>query len=169
MSPEELYNDGKWRILRESASLPDGRKKTIARAYRCDAAHIIALPSPGRVLVLREYRPFYAHWIWMLPSGHVDKENDPLEAAKRELREETGFRADTIRHYFSSQHSESFVSQNHFYIASDLTKDPLPQDEDEMIEVHECSLVEALKNIQASPVIHMASAYGLSRYILEHS
>jgi ADP-ribose pyrophosphatase len=163
----ELYNDGKWKIVRETASLPDGRTKTISRGYRSDTAHILAFKG-DKVLVLREYRPFDGAWVWMLPSGHVDKELDPLEAAKRELREETGYRANEISHYCSAQHSETLASVNHFYIANDLVPDPLPQDDDELIEVHELSLQEALDRVLTSPHVRIPSAFMLLRYMREH-
>lgn len=166
---EELYNDGKWRIVRETADLPDGRTKSIVRGYRSDTVHILAFHE-GKVLLLREYRPFDGAWVWMLPSGHVDKEHDPLEAAKRELREETGFRAKDITHYCSAKHSETFGSINHFYVANDLVHDPLPQDDDELIEVHEVSLQESLDRIlSCGPNVRIPSAFLLMRYMKDHS
>ncbi len=165
---QELYNDGKWRIVKETAKLPDGRTKTVERGYRSDVASILAFPTPTTILLLREYRAFDGLWVWMLPTGHVDKEKDPLVAAERELREETGFRAKKIRHYCTAKHSETFVSLNHFYIASDLVHDPLPQDDDEMIEVHEMSLQEAIDRVLNCPNPRMPSAFALLRYSREH-
>lgn len=165
---EELYNDSEWRIVRETASLPDGRKKTIERGYHVDTCHILAFPTPITVLVLREYRAFNQSWVWMLPSGKVDKETDPQKAAERELREETGFRAKEIHHYCSAFHSETYASASHFYIATDLVSDPLQQDDDEMIEVHELSLPEAVKKILESPFPRIPSACALLRYLREH-
>ena len=57
---------------------------------------------------------------------------------------------------------------NHFYIASDLVHDPLPQDDDEMIEVHELALLEAVERVLESPQPRMPSAFALLRYIREH-
>lgn len=148
---EELFNDGKWRITREKAVLPDGRTKTIERGHKSDVVSILAFPTPTTILILREYRAFDGHWVWMLPSGNVDKEKDPLEAAKRELREETGYSAKKISLYCTGMHSETFSSVNHFFIASDLVKDPLPKDDDEMIEVHEMTLDEAVRRVLESP------------------
>jgi ADP-ribose pyrophosphatase len=164
---QELYNDGAWRLVRQTAALPDGRTKTAVRGYRSDTVHVLAFQH-DKVLLLREYRPFDADWVWMLPSGHVDKETDPLEAAKRELREETGFRAGKITHFCSAKHSETFASVNHFYIANDLTHDPLPQDADEMIEVHELTLEEALdKVLSCGDNVRIPSAFLLMRYMRE--
>lgn len=165
---EELYSGFGYRIVMEEATLPDGRVKKVPRVHRFDSAHIIALPTPNTVLVLREYRPFYRSWIWMIPSGHVDKEHDALEAAQRELREETGYRAQEMVPYGTAQHSEMIVVTNHFFIGRDLVRDPLEQDPDEMIEVHEMPINEALENILSSKKVHTPSAFGLLRYLREH-
>ena len=114
--------------------------------------------------MLREYRPFYGDYVWMLPSGKVDKENIPIDAAQRELREETGYRAENIRHYCTVFGSESINISHHIFIASGLVKDPLPADVDEMIEVHELSIDDAIKNVLSSPNIHEISGFALFHY-----
>jgi len=164
---EELFRDHGWRIVLDSASLPDGRVKKVARVERADSVHLLAFPHDDHILILREYRPYYGTHIWMLPSGRADKEKDIESAAQRELQEETGYRAKSLEHYCTTHHSESMMFANHIFIARDLTKDPLPQDADEMIEVHELSLEEAIQNVLASAYVHTASAYALLRYIRE--
>ncbi len=70
---KELFQGAGWEIRQETAMLPDGRSKTVARAYTSDSVTILAFPSEKSVLVLCEYRPFYNGYVWMLPSGKVDK------------------------------------------------------------------------------------------------
>ncbi len=165
---EELFKGHGWRVTMEEATLPDGRKKKAARVQRADAAHILAFTEEGHLLMLREYRPFYEQYIWMLPSGKVDKETDLATAAMRELQEETGFRAKKLEYWCSTNHSETFVSTNHIFIAHDLVKDPLPQDDDELIEVHVLPLEEAVQKIINSPKVHTVSAYAVLRYLHDH-
>lgn len=117
--------------------------------------------------MLREFRPIYGIYIWMLPSGRIDKEKDRDIAAQRELQEETGYRAKSLTYYCTTHPSESTVFANHIYIARDLVPDPLSQDHEEMIEVHELSLEEAIDNVLASKFVHTASAYALLRYMRE--
>jgi ADP-ribose pyrophosphatase len=164
---EELFSGHGWKITKESASLPDGRTTTRTRAHYADTVHVMAFDDKGNILILREYRPFYKTWIWMLPSGHVDKETDRDAAADRELREETGFRAEKIRYLWTANATEKLSSSNYFYLASSLIKDPLPQDDDENIEVHALTPEEAYAKIAGSERVHLASAYGLLRYLKE--
>ena len=145
-------------------------RKTMSRVHRCDSVHIIALTRDNEILILREYRPFYGEYIWRIPSGRVDKENDAAEAAQRELREETSYKAKQLEHYCSAYCSESFDKQNHIFIARDLEQDPdpPPQDDDELIEVHILPLEDALEKILTSPVVDEPCAYALLRYAHEH-
>ena len=56
-----------------------------------DYAAVVALTEEQRVLIVRQYRPAVEHLTLELPSGLVDAGETPLEAARRELLEETGY------------------------------------------------------------------------------
>ncbi len=166
---ETLYDDGTWSILMEEATLPDGRVKKTSRVHRCDSAHILAFTDDGKILMLREYRPYYGEWIWMIPSGRVDKETDIAAAARRELREETGYDAEHIKPLWVFQGSESIVTKNNVFLATGLKPSPLPQDADELIEVHPCTIDEAIDNVLKSPMVHTLSVAALLRWKRELS
>lgn len=165
---EELYSGHGWRFTLEEAPLPDGRIKRLPRAHRPDSVHMLAFPDKEHVLLLREYRAHYGTWIWMLPSGKVDKETAIEAAAQRELQEETGFKAGELRYYCATNHSETLVMTNHIFIARKLVPASLPQDAYELIEVHTLGLEEALEKILSSEKVHTSSAYALLRYVCEH-
>lgn len=165
---EELYRDKDWQIILDDAPLLDGRIKRVPRVKRADSAHIIAFKDPKTIILIHEYRPYYGEKIWMLPSGRIDKENDMFAGAQRELQEEAGYRANDLQYLWSANHSESLIMTNHFFVGNDLVHDPLPQDLDESIEVHEVPIDEAIAKIHDSPKVHIASAYGLLRYIKEN-
>ncbi len=163
----DLFQGHGWRVALETAILPDGREKKVVRVHRCDAASVLAFKDPQTLLLIREYRPFWGEYVWMLPSGKIDKEHDLEEGAHRELREETGFAARSMRHYCSTNQGEGISITNHIFIAEDLYPDPLPQDEHELIKVHECTIDEAISRVLESPFVHTVSAYALLRYARE--
>jgi ADP-ribose pyrophosphatase len=63
-----------------------------------DYVAIVATTERGDTLLVRQYRPAVERFTLELPAGHVDAGESPLEAASRELLEETGYRAATIEH-----------------------------------------------------------------------
>lgn len=165
---EELFKGFGWQVTMEEARLPDGRTKKAVRVHRCDTAHILAFPTDHTILLLHEFRPFYGAYVWMLPSGHADKETDILTTAQRELREETGFSAKILEPYGQVHGTEAVSITNHLFIARELSPSPLPQDEDELIEVHEVSLNDAIEKVLSSKFIHTPSAFALLKYEREH-
>lgn len=163
----EHYSARGWKIVEEQATFPDGRTKSMDRIYKVDSVHVLAFTDEGKLLVIREYRPFHGDYIWMLPSGKADKETDMEVAAKRELREETGYRAASVTHLCDASPGEMYGFLNRFYVATDLTYDPLPPDEIEYIELFPMDIEEALRKITGSSTVNLPSAYGVLRYMHE--
>jgi ADP-ribose pyrophosphatase len=61
-----------------------------------DYVNVFAQTMGGEVLLVRQYRPAVETHTLELPGGHVEQGEQPLDAARRELEEETGYRAGTI-------------------------------------------------------------------------
>jgi ADP-ribose pyrophosphatase len=160
---QELFAGHGWRVTLEEGKFPDGRMKEMACVHRCDSVHIIAVPSAGRVLLLREYRPMRQQWRWLIPGGKMDKEHetDPLLAAQRELQEETGFKAAHMKSLIVVNPAELIIQRNHIFVATDLSPSPLPCDDDELIEVHDLPLNEALQNLFSQEPASLISTFSL--------
>ncbi len=88
-----------------------------------------------RVLLERQYRYAARDYLWELPAGRIDPGEKPLAAGKRELREETGYRARQWKRALSFYPSPGFVDEvMTIYLARNLTAgDPQPE-ADESIE-----------------------------------
>ncbi len=83
----------------DTVELPNGQSYdyTVLRERKHGAA-VIALDEQGRLLLQREYRHPVSRVIWQVPGGLIDEGESPLEAARRELLEETGHQARHWRH-----------------------------------------------------------------------
>jgi ADP-ribose pyrophosphatase len=83
----------------------------------------------------------------------LEKGEDPLSAAKRELEEETGYRAREWQHLNSFFTSPGFANELiHLYVARDLVKTEQNLDEDEFIDVIEASLDELQAMINSQEI-----------------
>lgn len=90
------------------------------------AVVILAIDEDDRVVILRQYRHAVQRRMIQLPAGKLDKPGeDPLVAAQRELREETGLAASSWRHLLTTFASPGITSETHaLYLARGLTEVP---------------------------------------------
>lgn len=86
--------------------------------------HVVAINGDGTILLTRLYR-YPADWLgWELPCGAVDPDENPLEAAKRELQEETGYIAAQWQQIGGPMYANPARQTNRMYcfVATDLTQ-----------------------------------------------
>jgi ADP-ribose pyrophosphatase len=97
---------------------------------------MMAVDDRKRVLLVRQFRLPAEDYLWELPAGRLDPGEKPLQAAKRELIEETGYRAKKWTKLASFFASPGYVAERMtIFLARDLTAgDPHPM-EDERIEM----------------------------------
>ena len=93
---ERPRTDGWLPITTRTYRMPDGSISDWDIHIGLHTVAVLALTDDGRVVLARQYRPGPSAIVLDLPGGIVDPGEDLLEAAARELREETGFEADTV-------------------------------------------------------------------------
>lgn len=133
-------------LTEESITLPDGQEVVFEFVHHPGGSAVVALDGAGRVCLLRHYRPVADGWLWEIPAGKRDNQEDPLETARRELREEAGMLAAKWQSLGSVYSSPGvFTELIHLYLATELTDVGNAPDEDELFEVHWLPLQQAVK------------------------
>ncbi|HZM09794.1 MAG TPA: NUDIX hydrolase, partial [Candidatus Limnocylindrales bacterium] len=120
------------------------------------SAVILAVDDSGpepRVLLERQYRYAAGNYLWELPAGRVDRGEKALAGAKRELLEETGYRAAKWKQALFFYPSPGFLDETMtVYLARGLKPGDAQPEEDEEIECHLTPLSQALAMVRSGEI-----------------
>lgn len=93
VSSERLYDSAWVGLRRDHLRLPDGSDQEYHVVEIDDAVCVLPIRSDGRVILIGQHRHPHGKTHWECPAGRLEPEELPADAARRELREETGYRA----------------------------------------------------------------------------
>lgn len=135
LSEERLHEGVVFDLLRQRLRLPSGLEQSLDLIAHSGAVCVLARDESGRVLLVRQYRAAASAWLEEIPAGRLEPHEDPLVAARRELEEETGYRAARWRHVRTFFVAPGFASEvMHLFEATELSAVPgggLACDDDE--------------------------------------
>ena len=138
-------------VRRDRVRLPDGSEGV--REYVTHPGAVVMIPvlDDGRLLFERQYRYPLGRVMLELPAGKIELDEDTLETARRELREETGYEAALWRHLGTMHPTIGYADERiEIYLAQKLSALPgNALDEGEFLEVVTLSLDEALAEVRA--------------------
>lgn len=136
VSSKELLKNKLFTITDEVAVDPDGFEIHRNIVRHPGSAVMMALDQNGKVLLVRQFRLPAQQELWELPAGRLDPGEDSLEAAKRELREETGYTAAKWTKLVSFWPSPGYVGEKmDIFLAADLTEGKQELMDDERIKI----------------------------------
>ena len=137
ISREEIFSGVALHVVRDQIELPDGSRSVREISLHNGASAVLPILPDGRVIMEWQYR--YAHGKVMLeiPAGKLNTPDEPpLEAAKRELSEETGITADKYTYLGSIAPSPALLNEViHIYMAEGLHFGKSHLDDGEFIDI----------------------------------
>nr|WP_233146872.1 NUDIX hydrolase [Paenibacillus selenitireducens] len=143
ISTEPIFQGKVISLQVDTVRLPDGNTATREIVKHPGAVGVLALHPKG-MLVVEQYRKALGKSQVEIPAGKLERGEDPMEAAKRELEEETGYKCGTIRHLSSFYTSPGFADEIiHLYVAEDLQQGEVQLDEDEFLDAEIITLEQA--------------------------
>lgn len=133
---ERIYEGRVLHVRVDTLDVGEGRTVKREVIEHNGAVVVAALDDRGRVLLVRQYRHAAGESLLELPAGTLERGEEPLATAIREMQEETGCYPTTIEQVGSFFSAPGFCTELlHFFVAHDLRNSPLHGDEDEQIEV----------------------------------
>lgn len=152
LESKEIFSSQFITLKEERLEKSDG--KIVSPYYaieRPDVVYIIALTKTGELVLVYQYKNGFKDLVWELPAGFVDERETPIESARRELLEETGYSAEKLVSLGSFSSGLGLArNENHFFLARNTSKvSEQKLDENEEIEVKTfpiANILEDLKN-----------------------
>ncbi|MDI3297919.1 MAG: NUDIX hydrolase [Bacillota bacterium] len=116
-------------------------------------ACVIPILPDGRILLERQYRAALDSWILELPAGKADPGEELEACARRELEEETGYRARSLRELFWFWPAPGYSNEEiHLFVARDLERGERNLDPGEELEVEPLTLEAFLAAVEAGRI-----------------
>ncbi len=154
VSTREVYRCRLFHVTEDQAIDPQtGFQMRRSVVRHAGSAVMMAVDDRNRILLVRQYRLPAEKRLWELPAGRLDPGEKPLQAARRELIEETGYRARTWTRLASFWVSPGYVQERMtIYLATGLTAGDAAPTEDERIESRWFTRREVAEMIRAGRI-----------------
>lgn len=151
---EEIFNGKILHLFKDTIELPNGKEATREVIRHVGAVAVVPVTDDGKVIVEQQFRYPLGRVITEIPAGKLDSlSEDRLDAAKRELEEETGYTADAWTdlgiYYPSAAYCDEKIT---LYLATGLHAGKRKLDEDEFLNVREVPLEELVEDIMQGKI-----------------
>jgi ADP-ribose pyrophosphatase len=151
LSSKVVYQGKVFKVTSDKVKEPNGITATRDVIRHSGSVVVLAVDETSdepRVLLERQYRYAAQSYLWELPAGRIDPGESALAGAKRELIEETGYRAKKWKRVLRFYASPGFLDETmEIFLARELTSGEAQPEADEVIECHLVRLSEAIDMI----------------------
>lgn len=155
LTTENIFDGHILHVRFDHVLLPNGKEATREVIRHIGAVCVIPVTEDGKVIVERQFRYPLDSVITEIPAGKLDsKTEDRLEAAKRELREETGYTADEWIDLGKYCGAAAFCDETlTVYLARGLHKGERDLDEDEFLDVYMVPLEDLVEQVMKGEIV----------------
>lgn len=167
LSTKRMYTGKVLKLDLDTVALPNGRTTELEILRHPGASAVVPLKEDGRVVLIRQLRHAAGGFIYEIPAGKLDPQEDPRVCAARELEEEVGYCAGHLELLTSIWTAPGFTDEViHIYLGTHLEVGKQNLDQDEVLEIVEWPLEVAMAKIldgtirDAKTIIGLQMVYG---------
>jgi len=162
---EQLFHGRIFDLVIEEVKEQDGNIRRCELISHPGGGVVIPLFDNGDVLLVRQYRHPHKKFVLEAPAGKLEPNEDPIDCAKRELIEETGFSADKFEKLTAIYTTPGFCNEVlHIYLATGLNKSKLGQnldDGEQSLTVEILPLTRAVEMITGGEIVDSKTIVGI--------
>lgn len=149
----------------DTVRLVNGARATREYLDHPGAVAVVAIPKPGHIIMVHQYRYPVAQMTWEIPAGKLDKGEKPEACVRRELEEETGYKAGRIRKLLAFWPTAAFANEViHIFVADRLTRGQANPDEDEFLSCQTWPLKRLYRMIEKGQIQDSKTIIGALAY-----
>ncbi|HWP84077.1 MAG TPA: NUDIX hydrolase [Terriglobia bacterium] len=157
-----LYEGPVFSVWRHRVVEPGGMSIVRDLVHHPGSAVILPRTVEGRIVLVRQYRLAAGRELWELPAGTVDNGETPLQTARRELAEETGYRSSRWRKLIAFYPSPGLIAERMtLFLAEDVQPGVPRLEADERIAVQLFSVPQLLRMVRAGDIVDAKTLTGL--------
>ncbi len=134
-------------------------------------AVVLAVTEENKIILVKQFRYPFRKYLWELPAGKLDEDELPIDCARRELKEETGYEADSLIKLGSIYTSPGYSSEElHIFLATDLKPGKTDREEgEEDMKLAEASFEEFERMIRTGEIKDSKTISALQLYYLSEA
>lgn len=165
LSTQIIYENPWFSVREDQVIKPNGSPGIYGVVSTRAATGAVAITEKNEIYLVGQYRYPTEVYSWEIPEGGADPGESPLEAIKRELREEAGIEAESWERLGPELHLSNCFSaeRGYLYLARDLKEVPRAPDETEVLEVIKIPLKEAIAMIEKGEIFDTMTLVALYR------
>lgn len=166
LSSELIYQGRAFTVRVDTIQTVDGRKATRDIVEHGECVAIVAIDPGGKILLVKQYRLPAGKQLLEIPAGGIDGNEEPADAVRREMQEETGYLPNKVEKLGGFYSAPGFCTEYlHLYLATELEPNRLVAEDTESITLIRVSPEEITEFIHSGKICDAKSIAGLLTWL----